>query len=144
MRAVTAALLLFLAGCFSAEQVGRPRQAEAIELVWQAVYAETVAPPLIEWREDFCNPAHPEKAGVATDGLCLSGRTFSVDYCLIAWRGSFADSSFTHELMHARQLQDDIWDDTHSLPEWGQMFAHPRGLLDEAQDVLTQHGLDAQ
>lgn len=127
-------LLALLAAC----DVQMPGQAAAMHAVWTETYGAMYDAPYVEWREDDCGG---ELAGAIVNGVCYSGLTVDWSHCIVAWRGSFAKSTFTHELLHAFQARSYISDSGHTRAEWGLEFGHEHGLLDEAQDVLEKEGL---
>ena len=106
----------------------RPGQIDAHRLVWSEVYAADPmgsAPP-IEWREDECGGA---LAGVRYDGQCYAGLYLPNDRALVAWRGTFHESAFAHELMHALQYLHGVEDPAHLRPEWSAVAKANEKLL---------------
>jgi hypothetical protein len=131
-------VLLFLAGCTGYEK--KPNQDRAVSIVWNGMYGETRDPPQIEWREDFCNPKYPDIAGVSYEGVCYAGLTFDYYLSMVAWRGNFSGyglprgMAFSHELLHAHQALDGIYDPNHLLPVW-------TTLVPAADKALADDGL---
>lgn len=132
-------VLLFLSGCGNYpgpleaptyEQ--KPRQAEAVALVWGVYPMVQASPPPIEWREDRCGDK--TKAGVRYRGECYSGLYFPGGRAMIAWRGSYTVSAFAHELLHANQWGRGWEDPNHLSTEWG--------LVQEANELLVMMGIE--
>ena len=90
---------------------------------------EFTAPP-VEWREDECGgPAN----GVRYRDRCYAGLYLPGDRALVAWRGSYRDSAYAHELMHALQWFRGIEDPDHLRDEWK--------LVGQANESLAADGL---
>jgi len=127
MRLASLAPLLALAGCGFPTQ---PEQSRAEEVVWRGTFAAPDAPPPIEWRQDECGGP---LAGARYEGQCYAGLYLRGDRALVAWRGSFHQSAYAHELMHALQWSRGIEDPQHLRPEWT--------LVDAANRALDGDGL---
>lgn len=94
-----------------------PSQDEATRLVWFDSYGERSAPPIVYWSEETCPGTDGSKTAVVAYGKCYSGLTFDAWNVAVAWRGSFWQSAFAHELMHASQLRRGIQDPNHERKE---------------------------
>jgi hypothetical protein len=120
MRTMKSVVLLSLAtssiACQSFPQ--QPNQAQAAQIVWQQIFAAPAEPPLVEWHEDVC-PGHQQgPAAVLWQEQCFAGLTLDGDLSRVAWRGSFSQSAFAHELLHALQARRGVFDPGHTLPDW--------------------------
>lgn len=109
MRPLVLSSALLLVGCAPAFP-DQPGQARALAVVWSQSFHADYGPPPIEWREDVCDLGAP--AAVVSDGHCYAG-LFSDGIAHVAWRGSFRQSAFAHELMHALQGDHGIFDPMH-------------------------------
>lgn len=119
---------ILFAGCALPEE---PRQADAIAIVWGGVYGQTIDPPAIDWMVNCIGPNN--EPGVMSGGVCVGG-VFHGWHIDLPWVGNYHDSAFAHELLHAKQAKQGIYDYEHTLPEW-------TTLLPEANDLLTNQGL---
>ncbi len=108
MRALVVAAL-FILGC-GPSFPARPGQDRALAITWTQTFAADFAAPPIDWREDVCDAGAP--TAVVEDGHCYAG-LFSDGVAHVAWRGSFHQSAFAHELMHALQGDHGIFDPMH-------------------------------
>jgi len=81
---------------------------------------------------------------IARDGhTCVGGE--HLDGVIIVARDDRSSLSGTgylaHEMLHFKLGLDGDPDETHSRPEWGTTWNHPRGLLDVANDALAAAGM---
>jgi hypothetical protein len=95
--------------------VAFPDQAQAIQIVWYTTYFQTVNPPTIDWYTDCAGP-HDEP-GVALNGTCVGG-VFEGWNIALPWVGTYHESQLAHELLHAKQALEGVYDTDHVTPEW--------------------------
>ena len=108
-------LALFLASC------ALVRPAAPLEIVWNQTYQATCSPPPIKWDAGAeCTDA----TGTFPDafeykGSCYWGLFWPTTYTAeVVWRGSYSQSAFAHELLHAWQWCRGVIDYEHAGPEW--------------------------
>ena len=98
-----------------------PNQDKAVDLIWRSYYGQTVYPPAIEWRTDRCGDRMDKYAAVYQN-MCYGGLfLFWEDHILVAQSndGKIWNSALPHELMHAKQWNDNkVLDYEHTSPEW--------------------------
>lgn len=138
----TVLLVLLVVGCGDDWQAGdptpKPRQDEAVDIVWRQVYGLAGSPPAIRWTDDY------------VEGRYCGGKTYADEGGIIVqWAGSFSESVFAHELCHARQrvVTGDVDHDHRSacfrdaagtFDTWGGV---PGTLSWVANDALVAQGL---
>lgn len=110
-------LLLLLSSC-SPNYSQYPHQQQAETIVWALYPQVNSSPPSVEWFTKDCPYAQVDLSAVVYEGMCYSGLTLDAEYSMVAWRGSFSSSAFSHELLHANQYDRNIYDPNHLLPEW--------------------------
>jgi hypothetical protein len=125
---VRALLVLSLVGCAPAP-AERPRQTEATAIVWAGRFGGVGQAPPIEWRPDECGDG--KRRGFTWEGKCYVGLYLRDDRILLGWEGSFADSAFAHEMMHALQWQRGVEDPSHARAgDWALVAAADQALRD--------------
>lgn len=132
----SALLLLVLAGCrnYDAEM---PRQDEAQAIVWfEVLRAHEVpgcVPPRILWGDDCVTrdgkPGADDGWGRCVAGFCIISRP-SVKR--LVWLGSFAESAYAHEHVHAWHWCRGIEDPGHKRVDWKTVEPMARMKLREA------------
>jgi hypothetical protein len=117
-------LLLALAlACAGTQRpaTGKPRQAEAVALVWH-LYGRTDPPPAVRWMQgvDLDCVSAAGHLGMLYGGLCMAGMSVP-GTVLVVWHPgeSFSATALAHELLHER-LQRDTGDSDpgHAGPGW--------------------------
>lgn len=140
-RILVAAAVLLVAGCDGAEFPMIEGQPEADQLVWLDLYQmDDHTVPSVEWRRESLDC-----------GGGLGWKEPAVGYCVLGvfWRSGWyaevaippgkriSDTSFAHELAHARSwVVNGSGDDDHSGPAF-----QPGGLVDQAVAALREAGL---
>lgn len=90
----------------------KPRQDEAIELVWHKVFKMNGPPPIIIWveRHDLdCNNGNSFYNPLSRyEDRCVNGLFFPFAI-MVAWpnKAKFSDTAFVHELVHAKMWVTD-------------------------------------
>jgi hypothetical protein len=130
MDSVRFAIVCSLLAACAPQLHQEPRQAEALQTVWEA-YGQEKTPPDIIWQQDCLGP-HGEP-GVRDGGVCVGGM-FEGWVITLPWTGSYSSSAFAHELLHAKQALQGVYDSGHTLPEW-------QTLLPLANQRLEEKGL---
>lgn len=91
-----------------AEGKPKPDQAQALQIVYD-VYRPLLSSNLdnvtlhLYWSSDACPYPAPDgrtKSAVIYNKKCYNGLTFLGGVVKVAWRGSFSNSAFAHELLH--------------------------------------------
>jgi hypothetical protein len=123
---ILAALVIGL-GCASIGVRGRdtlkPRQMEAVRLVWESTYGRTDEPPTVLWVEGAeltCTDPNSGLPGFKTSVGCREGYTATPDRVSVAWREGdrFSTTTLAHELRHAADALEGIIDPSHVGPQW--------------------------
>jgi hypothetical protein len=109
----------------------RAGQDEATRITWRATFGSTADPPGIDWREVDCTSTLGQ-LGI-TDrwtGGCVGGLFYQdPDVVEVPWLGSFHESAFAHELMHALQALRGVRDPDHLVREdWAKVAAANEAL----------------
>lgn len=109
-------------------------------IVWHEVLASNWHAPKITWTYETCpnTPTDPRTAVItyALDGsvTCYSGLFWGPFWeGAVAWRGSFSESAYVHELLHAVLWQDGTEDREHKKEIWARE--------NEINDRLREEGL---
>lgn len=139
-----AALLVLLASCgdnTAPNYTMKPRQAEAMDLVWFGVYTKNIDPPLVNWVEGGRLNCPGGMSFMSTDGTCAFGEFTDWNYTIhVAWLPGqkFSDVSFAHELCHAKAwAETSDSDGGHTGPCFVGLSSH----VAAAQDALLGAGL---
>lgn len=135
-------LALVLASCAGTQRpapAAKPRQAEAVALVWH-LYGRSDPPPAVRWMEgaalDCTSPAG--HLGMSYGTLCLAGMSVR-GTVLVVWHlgESFSGTALCHELLHESLLRGTgDADDGHAGPAW-----QADGALERAVAALAAVGL---
>jgi hypothetical protein len=96
---------------------GKPNQCAAEKLAWNSGLKQVGPAPWIEWSDVNC-PGY-DRTAVIYQGTCYSG-LFLPDSqkIMVAWRGNFYDSAYTHELNHYILWRAGHDDPNHLDPSW--------------------------
>jgi hypothetical protein len=138
-RWVLGALLL---GCATVGVRGqpspKPRQDEAVQLVWVYAYGRVDQPPEVLWVEGgelTCTDPNSDRPGFRTSAGCREGYTLSPYRVSVAWREGdrFSSTTLAHELRHAADARAGIIDPSHVGPQWR--------AVDAANAMLEAAGL---
>jgi hypothetical protein len=132
--AVGFGLALSAAGCGAQtpQETPMPGQDQALAIVWRGAFNAAQDPPPVSWSELHVDGG--SKTAVEYDGHVYSGIFTDDGVAMVAWRGSFHDSAFAHELMHALQSYEDVIDPDHKRDkDWK--------LVKKANDALEDAGL---
>lgn len=133
-------LVLLLAGCAGAQRpAAKPRQAEAVALVWH-LYGRSDPPPAVRWMEgtelDCTSPAG--HLGMRYGDGCMAGISVQ-GTVLVVWHTgeSFSATALAHELLHQRlERETGDADDAHAGRAW-----RAGGELERAVAALAAVGL---
>jgi hypothetical protein len=127
-RLTVAALVAALNGCGHVPTPGRifemPCQQGAELVVWTDVYGRTDKPPAVRWvlehEQDCVDPTSGRGAFWFPGAGCHEGLTLSPYEVTVSWHDgdTYDFSAFAHELLHAAQWRQGIWDPQHVRPEW--------------------------
>lgn len=125
-------VLFALSGCIDDSPM--PRQGEAQAVVWHQVLdaPETCPAPRVVWGVDCTTDTG--KPGVSDGwGRCVAGVCFVSRPSLkvMVWLGSFAESAYMHEHVHAWHWCQGIEDAGHTRIEWKTLEPMGRALLRE-------------
>lgn len=142
-------VLVVLLGACSVKPLSLPGQEAAVRVVWEGLYGETHAPPIIHWvmspnldcfnHEGFF--VRKAMTGSLTP-LCVAGVYWRELYATqVAWpKGTqrFYQTALAHELLHALlHIQGMDPDPDHQHEWWGMEYGKPFGKLDEARALLA-------
>ncbi len=143
-RLLFATMLSLAAGCGGDDTIetARPGQESALAVVrevFAGVLDEASMSPValsIQWSGHVCPyPAADgllKTAVIDPRGTCYAGLAHGCDL-QVAWRGSFAQSAFAHELMHCYMSQLDLTDPSHDRhPEMWRAVSDANRALREA------------
>ena len=128
------ALTLLAAGCGAQgpDETPMPGQAQALAIVWSQTFGADAAPPPIAWSELHVDAG--SATAVEYDGQIYAGVFTPDGVAMIAWRGTFHESAFAHELMHGLQADRGESDPGHKRDkDWK--------LVKKANDALEDAGL---
>lgn len=125
-RFIAAAFLLTTVGCATTRverhtlpfTLDRPGEKAAMAIVWVGTYERSEPPPQVLYVEDAdlnCTSPHG-KRGIQLGAECVGGYTNSAQQIVLGWVSGmkFSTSGFAHELTHAAELLDGIWDPDHT------------------------------
>lgn len=118
------AVMVLIGGCDMpmGDPRALPRQAVAIQLIWQRAYQQTKAAPVVYWRRDDCDAPNGIYGMLPyctffVDGVRMAGVETTTDQWVEVGAPSdgfaISDTALAHELLHAA-----IGDADHSSPEW--------------------------
>lgn len=124
-------LAFVAAGCGTppSDEAPMPGQDQAVAIVWRGAFGATQDPPPIAWSELHVDAG--KATAVEYDGQIYSGIFTPDGVAMVAWRGSFHDSAFAHELMHALQAYENVDDPQHKRDkDWKQVKKANEALED--------------
>lgn len=103
-------------------ETGKPDECKVLDYVWKQSLNQTKNPPPVIWSSENCQIVGSDQTRTAVNyqGQCYSGLFLAPNEykALVAWRGSFSSSAYTHELIHALQYLMGVYDPNHTQPIW--------------------------